>query len=64
MLIKCPECGHVVSDKAPVCPNCGITISGDDDNIIKETVESTKLNYYIDDNRYKDEEICTHEYEK
>ena len=63
MLIKCPECGHVVSDKAPVCPNCGITISGDDDNIIKETVESTKLHSSIHDNTYKDEVIGTPVYE-
>ena len=28
MLIKCPECGHQVSDKAPYCPNCGIEIAG------------------------------------
>lgn len=28
MIIKCPECGHQVSDKAPVCPNCGVEIAG------------------------------------
>lgn len=28
MLIKCPECGHQVSDKAPLCPNCGMEIAG------------------------------------
>jgi len=28
MLIKCPECGHQVSDKAPLCPNCGVEIAG------------------------------------
>lgn len=27
-IIKCPECGHQISDKAPVCPNCGVEISG------------------------------------
>ncbi len=26
-IIKCPECGHQVSDKAPVCPNCGVEIA-------------------------------------
>lgn len=26
MLIKCPECGQDVSDKANICPNCGTTI--------------------------------------
>lgn len=25
-IIKCPECGHQVSDKAPTCPSCGIEI--------------------------------------
>lgn len=27
-IIKCPECGHQISDKAPVCPSCGIEIAG------------------------------------
>lgn len=26
-LIKCPECGKEVSDKASACPNCGCPIS-------------------------------------
>ena len=26
--IKCPECGHQVSDHAKTCPNCGIEIEG------------------------------------
>jgi hypothetical protein len=25
-LMPCPECGNEVSDKAPVCPRCGIPI--------------------------------------
>jgi hypothetical protein len=28
MLIKCPECGHQVSDQARTCPSCGIDIAG------------------------------------
>lgn len=28
MLIKCPECGHQVSERAPVCPTCGVQIAG------------------------------------
>lgn len=27
-LIKCPECNHSVSSKAPFCPNCGVQIEG------------------------------------
>ncbi len=27
-IIKCPECGHPISDKAPVCPQCGVEIAG------------------------------------
>lgn len=27
-MIKCPECGHQVSEHAPVCPSCGIEIAG------------------------------------
>ena len=33
-IIKCPECGHQVSDRAPVCPSCGVEIA---ENIIKCT---------------------------
>lgn len=28
MIIKCPECGHQVSDKAPICLSCGVQIAG------------------------------------
>lgn len=27
-IIKCPECGHQVSDKAVTCPSCGVEIAG------------------------------------
>ena len=27
-IIKCPECGHLISDKAPTCPCCGVEICG------------------------------------
>ena len=33
-LIKCPECGKQISDKANVCPNCGYPISSQ--NVIEE----------------------------
>ena len=28
MIIKCPECGHQVSNLAETCPSCGIAIAG------------------------------------
>lgn len=28
MIIKCPECGRQVSEKAPTCPTCGVQIAG------------------------------------
>lgn len=28
MIIKCPECGHQVSDRARTCPSCGVDIAG------------------------------------
>lgn len=34
-MIKCPECGHVVSDRAPSCPSCGAKIENE---VIKCTV--------------------------
>ena len=37
-LIKCPECGHQVSDKAAVCPSCGIAIAGNPDIVAPQTV--------------------------
>lgn len=27
-IIKCPECGHMISDQAPTCPQCGAPIIG------------------------------------
>ena len=27
-IIKCPECGHQVSDQAKTCPSCGVEIAG------------------------------------
>ena len=35
-LIKCLECGNEVSDKAPICPHCGIKIN----KTTKEQTES------------------------
>ena len=27
-IIRCPECGHEISDKASFCPSCGVAIAG------------------------------------
>ena len=27
-IIKCPECGHQISEKATNCPSCGVEIAG------------------------------------
>lgn len=27
-IIRCPECGNSISDKAPTCPSCGVEIAG------------------------------------
>ena len=29
-LIKCPECGKEISDKAISCPNCGLPLRRED----------------------------------
>ena len=42
-LIKCPECGKEVSDKAEVCMNCGLSIK--QYMIEKEYNENAKLYY-------------------
>lgn len=35
-LIKCPECGKEISDKASACPNCGCPIFQEPENIAYE----------------------------
>ena len=40
-IIKCPECGHEVSDKAPFCPNCGVKIEGNLDVNSQVTTPAT-----------------------
>ena len=46
-IFKCPECGHMVSDKAPRCPGCGIEITpellaGKKDNTSQTIDEDTQ----------------------
>lgn len=46
-IIKCPECGHPVSDKAPTCPTCGVEIVG-------KTITCTNCGT----NYFKDQALC------
>lgn len=48
-MIKCPECGHSISDKAPVCPNCGVEIAG-------KVVKCPNCGEYY----FKGEDSCPH----
>lgn len=44
-IIKCPECGREVSDKAPACPNCGYPIASVSEN---ESKKQEELERYLD----------------
>lgn len=41
MIIQCPKCGNLVSDKASVCPNCGATLQVKADSQIENTTQNT-----------------------
>lgn len=41
-LIKCKECGHEVSDKASVCPNCGCPIKKGTNHVSNKPVMNSK----------------------
>ena len=42
-LIKCPECGKEISDKAKACPECGYEL--------KQNVEATKQESFFKKNK-------------
>ena len=44
-LIKCPECGKEISDKAKACPECGYEL--------KQNVEATKQESFFKKNKTK-----------
>ena len=48
-LIKCPECGKDISNKAIVCPNCGNPISGEaiSSENIRNSVTKRKPLYWV-----------------
>ena len=48
-LIKCNECGHMISDKATKCPKCGCpTTKRSEPHIPQETPQVQPV-YYEDD---------------
>lgn len=43
-LIKCPECGHEISDSAPSCPHCGFVMTKlNDSKVSIEMAEAKRL---------------------
>ncbi len=46
-LIKCPECGADVSDKAEKCPKCAHPISQDKTQVIEKTSKELKKKLLI-----------------
>jgi len=41
-LINCPECGREISDKATVCPHCGVVINSTSDG--NQNSQSNQMN--------------------
>ena len=39
-LIKCPECGKEISDKADTCPSCGGPVNGQKSIVVKKDYKS------------------------
>ena len=57
-LIKCPECGREISDRAPSCPGCGITkediqkmLNEEHDNLFKDPMLRDNLLGNADDDQ-------------
>lgn len=46
-LIKCPECGKEISDKATACPNCGMPLKRGDRGTYDVTITREKQWYLI-----------------
>lgn len=43
-LMKCPECGHEISDKAEACPNCGYKVSAE---VEKKSLGTKEIIYLL-----------------
>lgn len=46
-MIKCPECGNDISDKAQACPHCGNPIASVFEKETKDTKSADELNNYL-----------------
>lgn len=46
-LIKCPECGKEISDKATTCPNCGMPLRREDRGTYNVVITREKQWYLI-----------------
>lgn len=44
-LIKCPECGKEISDKAAACPNCGMPLRKEDRGTYNLTIKREKQKF-------------------
>lgn len=53
-LIKCPECGKEISDKAQCCPNCGCP-SSEFNNLLNDAYNKKQIENDYDENK---ETIC------
>ena len=46
-MIKCKECGHDVSDKASVCPNCGCPIEKGTNHVSNKPVKNKTKSWFL-----------------
>lgn len=46
-LIKCPECGKEISDKAATCPNCGMPLRKEDRGTYDVTITREKQRFLV-----------------
>ena len=47
-MVKCPECGRDVSDRAAACPTCGFPIASSFSNVIKIKLDPGNINTGLD----------------
>ena len=45
-IIKCPECGNDISDKAATCPHCGVNVQAELHRINYKRIDEESINKY------------------